>query len=271
MLAAFNVTAQDWDANNDVDQDGCVGVGDVLQILSVFGSCEPTWQCGDTLEYDNYWYQTVLIADQCWFAENLRTEHYENGDPLLSQPTPSIWQNLIEGAQIVFGQGIEDGWVCNPPPEWWTPSIDVCNTAEYLELCGRIYNGYAATDERNLCPANWHVATFADMDTLYATAVNTVAANPSGPNASDILRSTAHWLGDNNGTDALGFNALPAGDIDVANYPYQTAFSSYAFFWVGDVDAAGNGAWYYLNHNQGWGSTITTYKNRGCSVRCVLD
>ena len=266
ILAAFNLSAQ-WNANADVDQDGCVGVGDVLEILSVFGSCEPTWQCGDSLEYYNYWYETVLIGNQCWFAENLRTEQYQNGDSLLSQPAPSIWQNTNEGSQSVFGLGIEDGWVCPGPPDWWTPTFDECNPVEYLELCGRIYNGHAATDERNLCPANWHVAAAAELDTLFAIAENMAAANPTGPDAPELLKSTEHWVLDLNGVNALGFNAVPAGDIDVASYPYQGAFGSYAFFWVNDEDGIG----YSINRSDGFNSGPAFNLQRGFSVRCVLD
>ena len=35
-----------------------------------------------TLCYQGYDYATVLIGDQCWFAENLRSENYENGDAI---------------------------------------------------------------------------------------------------------------------------------------------------------------------------------------------
>ena len=32
--------------------------------------------CGDPMSYQGYDYATVLIGDQCWFAENLRNEYY---------------------------------------------------------------------------------------------------------------------------------------------------------------------------------------------------
>jgi hypothetical protein len=33
----------------------------------------------------------VAIGSQCWFAENLRTEHYTNGDPIPSNLTIAEW------------------------------------------------------------------------------------------------------------------------------------------------------------------------------------
>ena len=37
-------------------------------------TCEPNLhECGTPLSYQGYDYTTVLIGNQCWFAENLRT------------------------------------------------------------------------------------------------------------------------------------------------------------------------------------------------------
>ena len=54
---------------SDTDFDGCVSMTDLLDLLSVFGTCEETsWSCGDPLEYQGYDYETVQIVGQCWFA-----------------------------------------------------------------------------------------------------------------------------------------------------------------------------------------------------------
>ena len=47
--------------------------------------------CGVTKNYQGYDYQTVQIGGQCWFAENLRTQNYTNGDDILSG---DIWSKL---------------------------------------------------------------------------------------------------------------------------------------------------------------------------------
>ena len=41
-------------------------------------------ECGDSLldERDEQFYQTIQIGDQCWMAENLNTESYQNNDPI---------------------------------------------------------------------------------------------------------------------------------------------------------------------------------------------
>ena len=44
--------------------------------------CVPEFICGDTLNYQGYGYETVLIGGQCWFAENLRAGQFGNGDAI---------------------------------------------------------------------------------------------------------------------------------------------------------------------------------------------
>ena len=199
ILAGFNLSAQ-WNANNDVDQDGCVGVSDVLQILSVFGSCEPAWQCGDTLEYDNYWYETVLIGDQCWFAENLRTTVYGNGDAIPAGLTDGEWDSTTSGATAVYGEGSSTCYN-------YSPDIDACDEAQSLSEYGRLYNWYAVDDARGLCPSGWHVPTDGEWTGLEDFITSQGFSGTEGT----ALKSTYGWYDGGNGTDDFGFSALPGG------------------------------------------------------------
>ena len=53
--------------------------------------CVPLYSCGDPVSYQGYDYATVLIGEQCWFAENLRSENYENGDAIPSGLSDGEW------------------------------------------------------------------------------------------------------------------------------------------------------------------------------------
>ena len=58
------------------------------------GSCAyGPLECGgaSTVTFDGYTYDLVAIGDQCWFAENLRTEHYTNGDAIPANLTDVEW------------------------------------------------------------------------------------------------------------------------------------------------------------------------------------
>ena len=45
------------------------------------------------MNYHGYDYATVQIGEQCWFAENLRNEHYANGDAIPGELSNSEWEN----------------------------------------------------------------------------------------------------------------------------------------------------------------------------------
>ena len=142
---------------SDTDFDGCVGINDFLVHLSNFGSgCGPesAWACGDPLEYQGYDYETVLIGEQCWFAENLRSENYKNGDSIPAQLSEEEWGQTSEGATAIFGEG--DSYVNGAGAD------EEMN----LTIHGRLYNGFAVQDSRGLCPLGWSVSAAQDWADL---------------------------------------------------------------------------------------------------------
>ena len=70
----------------------------VCEESNVFNSC------GDDVEMDGYSYSTVLIGDQCWFAENLRTTVYGNGDVIPAGLMEGEWTTTPAGATAVYGE-----------------------------------------------------------------------------------------------------------------------------------------------------------------------
>ena len=144
----------------DLNLDGCVGMSDLLNLLSAFGTCanedENTeeWACGDPLEYQGYDYETVHIGEQCWFAENLRSENYKNGDSIPAQLSEEEWGQTSEGATAIFGEG--DSYVNGAGAD------EEMN----LTIHGRLYNGFAVQDSRGLCPLGWSVSTAQDWADL---------------------------------------------------------------------------------------------------------
>ena len=169
----------------DLDGSGDVSTSDLLIFLAQFGnscdvSVEPSWSCGDPHSYQGYDYSTVLIGDQCWFAENLRNENYENGDAIPSNLGESEWANTSSGAVAVYNED-----------------------ASLLEFYGRLYNWYAVDDARGLCPSGWHVPTDGEW---------TVLTDHLGGEsvAGGQMKTTYGWVA-GNGTNSSGFSGLPGG------------------------------------------------------------
>ena len=239
----------------DTDGNGVVGLTDLMNLLSVYGQIlTSSFACGDAVSYQGYDYATVLIGDQCWFAENLRNENYENGDAIPSNLSDSDWWNTTSGAVAVYGE--DSG--CNND----SPDIDACDPAQSLNEFGRLYNWYAVDDARGLCPSGWHVPTDGEW---------TVMTNHLGGEAvaGGEMKTDYGWNGGGNGTNSSGFSGLPGGIRNLLNGYFNYA-GDYGFWWSSSPD--GSSAWIRnLNSNLGDVSRQYFGQRFGFAVRCVRD
>ncbi|MGB1099967.1 MAG: fibrobacter succinogenes major paralogous domain-containing protein [Flavobacteriales bacterium] len=261
--------------NPDANGDGCVTTSDLVSLLSVFGLCSDwgsvdcpdslEFTCSDPLDFDNYAYQTVLIGSQCWFAENLRTTVYANGELIPAGLTDGEWTSTTSGATAVYGEGSS---TCNN----YSPDIDACDEAQSLEAYGRLYNWYAVDDARGLCPDGWHVPTDGEWQQLELELGMTEAqANSTGWRGTDQatqLKTTYGWYNGGNGTNSSGFSDMPVG-YRSSNGFFDTA-GFYSYSWSSSPD--GFTAW-YRNLYSDLSSVYRGAGNlrSGFSVRCLRD
>jgi uncharacterized protein (TIGR02145 family) len=191
-------------------------------------------------------YKTVIIGNQEWMAENLQTSIYRNGDAILT----SDGNYLVDvGAWNYYNGSIQ-------------------NNCPY----GKLYNWYAVTDPRKLCPAGWHVPSNAEWSQL----INYLDPNAGGgsitPNvAGGKLKSTSsqYWNAPNqDATNDSGFSGL-AGGSRYSGAPYFGG-GTMGEYWT----STPNGSLAFgrrLSHNNGEVSTTSTGMNNAFSVRCVRD
>ncbi|MCA1751169.1 MAG: fibrobacter succinogenes major paralogous domain-containing protein, partial [Flavobacteriales bacterium] len=118
-----------------------------------FTATFPIVDCPDAIDADGYQYPTVIIANRCWTAENLRTATFQNGDSVPIVTDNTLWSGTEDPAAAYFD-----------------------NNPEIHPLYGKLYNWYAVADERNLCPVGWHVATTEDYDALVTDLGGTLEA-----------------------------------------------------------------------------------------------
>ncbi len=217
-------------------------------------TCAPFFGgCGDPVGYQGYDYATVLIGDQCWFAENLRSENYDNGDAIPSNLSDSEWSSTTSGAVAVYGE--DDG--CSN----YSPDIDACDPAQSLEEYGRLYNWYAVDDARGLCPSGWHVPTDVEW---------TVMTDELGGEsiAGGQMKTTYGWYQGGNGTNSIGFSGLPGG-LRSNNGFFRHAGRD-AHWW--SSSPVGSYAWYrFLSSGDESVSRFSNDRRDGFSVRCVRD
>ena len=99
---------------------------------------------GAGVQMDGYNYQTVVFGNgQEWMAENLRTTKYANGNSIPNVTDNNQWSNLTTGAWSHYNN---DSQMENP--------------------YGKLYNGYAVLDARNVCPTGWHVPSIVEWTAL---------------------------------------------------------------------------------------------------------
>lgn len=205
LLASSGLSAQDNpNYDPDYDGDGCYSINDILGLLPLFGSCAdttPAFPCGDSVIFDGYWYETVLIGDQCWFAENLRTTVFTNGDVIPAVIGDVLWW-MTEGATTVYG----DGNYCISTDG---VDFDACDDVQSLSEYGRLYNWLAVDDERGLCPTGWHVPTDVEWTELEHYITSQGISGMEGT----ALKSTTGWSNNDNGTNDFGFSGLPGGSV----------------------------------------------------------
>ena len=238
----------------------CLGLdafaGDNIRFKATSSSCS------GTVRFDGYDYRIVEIGSQCWFAENLRSVHYANGDAIPGNLNDAEWTSTSSGAQTVYGEG--SSTVYNGSDD------EVAN----LETYGRLYNWYAVDDSRGLCPSGWHVPTDGECMSLeMELGMSSSAAANIGYRGTDQgaqLKASAADSPSWNGTNTSGFSALPGGLRNGYNGDFSN--EGYGGYWW---SASPYGPSYAWNRKLYSGSDdVDRYYNLhryGFSVRCLRD
>ena len=208
-------------------------------------------QAGATvLDIEGNSYSTVKIGDQVWMAENLKTSKYRNGEPISNVADNTQWTNIPIGD---YSQGA----YCN-----------YSNNAANADTYGRLYNWYAVTNSRNICPQGWHVPSDAEWKKLEAYLGGWLVA---GGKMKEI--GATHWSNSNIGaTNESGFTALPGG------YRFSDAtfndISSKGYWWSSTeltTNPTTHALSRVLNSDNAKFSSFGYPKNSAFSVRCIKD
>lgn len=203
-----------------------------------------TQECKDNIIFtsftdsrDNQKYKSVVIGTQTWMAQNLN--YNANGSECPDENNANC---------TTYGRQYN-----------WATAMGLTDS----------YNSTAfnsTAKRQGVCPTGWHLPSEAEWNTLETTV---------GANSGTKLKAKSGW--GTNGTDILGFGALPAGYIeygilnDVAKY-----FGTGAIWWTnGEYNAS------YAYDRAITGATISKLgfenynyslpKNNMLSVRCVKD
>ena len=219
--------------------------------------------CGKVVDYDGNVYNTVIIGQQCWTHENLRTTHYNDGTaiPSTNGYSYSLPNYFINYASLTTTNLVNYGYLYNWPA---------------------VMHGSPSSNENpsgvtGICPIGWHVPSDAEWAEL-TNFVNSITSYRCGGYDWQIgkaLASKSGWsssntgcqIGNNQGgNNVTGFAGFPAGLAASNSFSY---FGGGADFWsCSEQDARYAWRWYW-NSGETWVNRDAYYKCNGLSVRCV--
>ena len=197
---------------------------------------------------DGQTYRTVKIGEQIWMAENLNYEtnfsscYGKNDSDCTKYGRLYQWSAAMDSAAI------------------FTNNSEGCGNNA---ICIPIY------PVRGVCPEGWHLPTRAEWRTLFMETGDTLTS-------SKKLKSTFGWEDyqgkDGNGSDSVGFMALPVGYMRYGDSYYR---GIQAYFWTSETgggEIGAEGAYVIFLNNEYENARVFHYANYlRCSVRCLKD
>lgn len=173
-------------------------------------------------DIDGNTYQTIKIGNQTWLSENLKVIHYHNGDNIPNITDNSEWSSQTNAAYC------------------WQNNDEVT----YKNTYGALYNWYAVNDNRNLCPAGWHIPNESELIILSNFLGGESVAGGKLKSTRTEPEAMPRWDLPNTGANNFsGFNGLPGG---VRYYDGSFEDSEQNGLWWGEVASGTDNALSFL-------------------------
>jgi uncharacterized protein (TIGR02145 family) len=223
-----------------------------LCLLSFMNGRSQSFTCGDTLvdTRDGKKYLTVLIGSQCWMKQNLNY-----GKTVSSYSSTSTHSDMFN----------------NSIAEKYAPNGDSTKLPQYggLYEWDEVMNYSTVAGSKGLCPANWHVPTDAEWQSMITAAGGTMITTTGG-SGGNKLKAVGEGFGAGAGTNTSGFSAKAAGDRD--SYGIFYGLGLRFIFWTSTQTTSPSAYQYTL-----WAEKDTIARDgniqkiTGLSCRCVRD
>ena len=226
---------------------------DINSIDSLTFSSDTVSNKNTIVDIDGNKYPIVSIGTQIWFAKNLSTTKFSNGDSIPT--TYPSWKNISSEQNAIY--------------QW-----DYLGIEPYTAIYGKLYTWAVATDSRNVCPIGWRVPTDDDFSTLvaYVGGAKVIGSTSGGAALKDT--TLEYWINNSlslssntTGFSARGGGARPENGIfhehhDGAHWWTSTnkiLSSNYPGVYYG-VRATSDQIWRYSH-----------YSNFGLGIRCIKE
>ena len=195
-------------------------------------------------------YRIVTIGSQTWMAENL---NYADSSKTLS----------LKGKSWCFYNTAKNCDVGGRLYTWAAAidSVKFATAADKPQDCGYGKTCTLPAKVQGVCPEGWHLPTSDEWAILFD-------AVGGQSNAGKVLKSQTGWYHNGNGTDGVGFSALPAGRVYEGNIGVAGIS---AFFWSSTEDDEDDAYNLFLDYDGGLAYLSFRSKVNAYSVRCLKD
>lgn len=217
--------------------------------------------CGTVADYDGNVYSTVVIGQQCWTKQNLRTTHYNDGTPIPignsnSATEPRYYSNYMLTPTMLVNYGYLYNWLA--------------------VMGGAPSSNDNPSGVTGICPPGWHVPSGAEWSQMtnfvnsimhyrcdgYISQITKSLASKSGWNTSTTSCQVGNTPSTNNTTL---FAAYPAGLFDTL----YSNFASGAYFWTSTENNSSNARRFSITATGTFVGSAYVDKSYSFSVRCV--
>ena len=142
-------------------------------------------------DVDGNHYNSVVIGGQEWITENLRVKRFNNGEVINHVIDTLSWSTTNMAA-----------W------SYWY------NDSSFQFPQGTLYNWYAVSDSRNICPNGWKAPSFEDLEILINNLGGYFQAGGNLKTTGTIQDGDGLWTSPNIASNSSGFSAVPLGYRD---------------------------------------------------------
>ena len=157
----------------------------------------------------------VRIYKQIWAGVNLSLDHFQNGDEIMEAKTKEEWRECFD----------------KRVPAWCSYSNSKKNDSIY----GKIYNFYAISDVRKVCPVGYKVPIPSDWMNLRNILNSVPNSNQYIIRSAKRMKSKTGWKDNGNGIDDVYLNGTPGGvrlmDGTFTGIKRQVAYWSFPEEW----------------------------------------
>jgi len=161
-------------------------------------------------------YKTVKIGTQTWMAQNL---NYNIPDSMFASMCYGDQESNCKKYGSLYS---------------WSTAMALNDSCNYNSCASQI-----KAKHQGICPSGWHIPTNADWDQLlrFVDGSKNTGAYYNSKTAGKLLKAKSGWVDDygkpaGNGTNALGFEALPGGEFSGVHEVWSREIGSLATWWV---------------------------------------